>query len=378
MDTPFFRECMSYKHFSDLKRFLHFSNNETFDTDVHPNPKLNKIYHVFDYLTTKFKSMYTMERDVTIDESLMLYESRLSWIQYIPLKRVRFGIKFYLLCESKSGYVCDMIIYTGKGTKMNKKYEHLPNSSQIVMTLLEPLLGKGYCLTTDNFYTSPQLAELLLNHKTRKLQKGQVSAYKRGKVLAMKWKDKRDVCLLSTIHSAKTCTVERRRKSVTIPELVRDYNLTMRKVDSVDQSLCNYSLLRKIGKRYFEKLFSHLLELTIWNAFIVYNITGHKKKSLDLIEESIEKYKKTSIKSKGRPSSEDTPLRLSARHFPDIVPDTEKKKNAARLCVVCSRRKNESGKKIRKESRYFCKEYDVGLCAVPCYKIYHTKYNYTS
>ena len=187
-----------------------------------------------------------MEREVTMDESLMLNKGRLSWIQYIPLKRARFGIKFYLLCKSKSGCVYDMIIYTGKETKTNKKYEHLPISSQIVMTLLEPLFGKGYCLTTDNFYTSPQLAELLLSHKTdcygtvkisrkeipaqlktRKLQKGQVSAYRRGKVLAMKWKDKRDVCLLSTIHSAKTCTVERRRKSVTIPEFVRDYNLTM-------------------------------------------------------------------------------------------------------------------------------------------------------
>ena len=50
----------------------------------------------------------------------------------------------------------------------------------------------------------------------------------------------------------------------------------------------------------------------------------------------IAKYKKTSIKSKERPSSEDTPLRFSARYFPDIVPATEKKKNAARLCVVCS------------------------------------------
>ena len=136
-------------------------------------------------------------------------------------------------------------------------------------------------------------------------------------------------------------------------------------VDRVDQGLCN-SLLRKRGKKYFKKLFSHLLELTIWNAFIFYNKTGHKK-SLDLI-------KKTSIMSKGRPSSKDTPLRVSARHFPDIVPATEKKKNAAGLCVVCSCRKNESGKKIRKESRYFCKECDVGLRVVLCFKIYHTKY----
>ena len=169
---------------------------------------------------------------------------------------------------------------------------------------------------------------------------------------------------------------------MTIPELVRDYNLTIGGVDCVDQGFCNYSLLRKKGKRYFKKLFSHLLELTIWNAFILYNKTGHKKNSLDfrlnLIEESKAKYKKTSIKSKGRPSSEDTPFRLSARHFPDIVPATEKKKNTATLCVVCSRRKNESGKKIRKKSRYFCKECDVRLCVVPCFKIYHIKYNYTS
>ena len=151
-------------------------------------------------------------------------------------------------------------------------------------------------------------------------------------------------------------------------------------VDRVDQGLCNYSLLQKRGKRYLKKLFFHLLELTIWNAFILYNKTGPKKKSLDfrldLIEESRAMYKKTSIKSKGRPSLEDTPLRLSARHFPDIVPATEKKKNAARLFVICSRRKNESGKKIRKESRYFCKECDIGLCVVPCFKIYHTKYMY--
>ena len=95
-----------------------------------------------------------MERDVTIDESLMLYKGRLGWIQYIPSKRARFGIKFYLLCESKSDYVYDMIIYTGKGKRMNKKYEHLPIFSLIVMTLLEPLLGKGYCLTTDKFCIS--------------------------------------------------------------------------------------------------------------------------------------------------------------------------------------------------------------------------------
>ncbi|GFU17576.1 activating signal cointegrator 1 [Nephila pilipes] len=34
------------------------------------------------------------------------------------------------------------------------------------MTLTEPLLNKGYCLTMDNYYTSPKLANICLSNKT--------------------------------------------------------------------------------------------------------------------------------------------------------------------------------------------------------------------
>ncbi|GBL65765.1 hypothetical protein AVEN_100678-1 [Araneus ventricosus] len=40
------------------------------------------------------------------------------------------------------------------------------STTNIVMTLLEDLIDKGYCVTLDNFYTSPELAELLLSHRT--------------------------------------------------------------------------------------------------------------------------------------------------------------------------------------------------------------------
>ena len=166
IETAFFGQCMSYKRFQALKRHLHFSDNAQFDAETHPNSKLNKIFPVYELLVRKFQSLYMPGRDVTIDESLMLYKGRLGWVQYIPLKRARFGIKLFLLCESKSGYVWSMIIYTGKGTQLNPLYEGMPVSSQVVLSLMQPLLGNEHCVITDNFYTSPQLVDHLINNDT--------------------------------------------------------------------------------------------------------------------------------------------------------------------------------------------------------------------
>lgn len=156
---------MTGKRFERIKQYLHFSNNNDFDPN-NPCPKLNKIWDVYENLNNKFKILITPEKLVTLDESLLLYKGRLGWVQYIPLKRARFGIKTYLLCESKTGYVYSFIIYTGKGTVLDQEFADLPASSQIVVTLMKPLLNKGYCLTMDNFYNSPQLADLLIQNKT--------------------------------------------------------------------------------------------------------------------------------------------------------------------------------------------------------------------
>ncbi|KAG0432283.1 hypothetical protein HPB47_020973 [Ixodes persulcatus] len=38
--------------------------------------------------------------------------------------------------------------------------------TRVVLKLLEPLLGKGYCVTIDNFYTSPELVDALIKNCT--------------------------------------------------------------------------------------------------------------------------------------------------------------------------------------------------------------------
>lgn len=394
--TPFFASCMSRNRFEAIHQNIHFSNNDEFDEVTHPNPKLNKIWPVYEKLVSKFQELVVPEKNLSIDESLLLYKGRLGWIQYIPLKRARFGIKTYLLCESKSGYVWNFIIYTGKQTNLDKDYENLPISSQVVMTLSKPLLEKGYCITMDNFYNSPQLADLLITKKTdvygtlkltrkevpselkkKKLKKGEVVAFQRGKVCVLKWKDKKDVSLISTIHTNTCVEVEKPREIIIKPKVVIDYNDTMGGVDRVDQHLADYNLPRKRGKKYYKKIFFHLLDLALWNSFVLYRKTGGTKSALvyrlDLIKQIMEKYHRTEFSSrKGRPSSQPTPLRLTGRHFPECIPATEKKQFPTRQCGVCCRVRDARGKKVRKETRYYCPICDVPLCVTPCFRVYHT------
>ncbi|XP_046679535.1 uncharacterized protein LOC124366956 isoform X3 [Homalodisca vitripennis] len=73
---------------------------------------------------------------------------------------------------------------------------------------------------------------------------------------------------------------------------------------------------------------------------------------------------------KKRLTAEEDILRLIQRHFPEYVPPTEKKAGPSRRCIVCSKRN------VRRESRYQCSDCDIGLCAAPCFKVFHTEKNY--
>ncbi|KAM5148797.1 piggyBac transposable element-derived protein 4-like [Mantella aurantiaca] len=105
LETPFFGTVMTEYRFSLIMKFLHFTNNEEFDETTHPAPKLKKIWEVFQMVVKNFQQTYVPKRDISIDESLMAYKGRLSWIQYIASKRARFGIKSYMLCESSTNYI---------------------------------------------------------------------------------------------------------------------------------------------------------------------------------------------------------------------------------------------------------------------------------
>ena len=104
-----------------------------------------------DHLFEKFQEVYVPTCNVSIDESLLLWKGRLSFKQYIPLKRARFGVKSFMLCED-SGYTFSFKIYTGRENVAPQ--QELSLSERVVVDLMQPLLQKGYHLYNDNWYTS--------------------------------------------------------------------------------------------------------------------------------------------------------------------------------------------------------------------------------
>ncbi|CAL1278575.1 unnamed protein product [Larinioides sclopetarius] len=231
LNTPYLKELMSEKRFSIIMKFLHFSNNETIDLRTHPQPGLRNIYEVYDAINRKFKSSYVPEKDISVDESVLLYKGRLGYKQYLPNKRARFGIKFYQLCESSSGYIWNSLIYTGKDMPLWTESSNYKSTTNIVMTLLKDQLDKGYCVTLDNFYTSPELAELLISHRTDlygtlrpnimgvpeeikkgTLKKGEIVGFQKGKICIMKYMDKKPICILSTVHNTEIVEQDKKRK----------------------------------------------------------------------------------------------------------------------------------------------------------------------
>ena len=78
---------------------------------------------------------------------------RIAFLQYLPKKPTRFGIKVWVISESKTGYVLDFQIYTGA---TNDVLKH-GLGYRVVMDLIEQYQHKGHCLFVDNFYTSPKL-----------------------------------------------------------------------------------------------------------------------------------------------------------------------------------------------------------------------------
>jgi hypothetical protein len=57
--------------------------------------------------------MYVPEKEMSVDEGMTAWKDWFIFKVYMSAKPHRYGIKDYLICESQSGYICNMEVYTG-------------------------------------------------------------------------------------------------------------------------------------------------------------------------------------------------------------------------------------------------------------------------
>ena len=97
-----------------------------------------------------------------VDEVIVKFKRRVIFKQYIPKKRKSFGIKMYKLCGSSS-YTYDMDVYLGKDGQ--RAEQHLTATHATVTNLTRRVEGVGHKLYMDNFFSSPDLYDNLIQKK---------------------------------------------------------------------------------------------------------------------------------------------------------------------------------------------------------------------
>jgi len=154
----------------------------------------------------------------------------------------------------------------------------------------------------DNWYSSPSLANYLHKRKTnvtgtvRKNRKGMPSLIAKLKVrqtesqhtnniLVVKWKDRRDVFMLTTQFEDKMVHVGKND---------HQGNKIMKPVDKTNMLLSSVECIRRTIK-WYKKLFLHLINLSLLNAYSAYKTCSGLKISLadfqfQLIRKIFKKY----------------------------------------------------------------------------------------
>lgn len=97
-----------------------------------------------------------------------------------------------------------------------------------------------------------------------KLKVGEVQSANTKRMMALKWLDRREVFMLSSLHDSSLLNTNKsNRKSGEIikkPKCVVNYNKCMGSIDKCDMLLSSVEFVRKTTK-WYKKLFFHLVDL---------------------------------------------------------------------------------------------------------------------
>ena len=148
---------ISRKRFLEVKRYLHFVDN----TKLIPHgkdgyDKLGKIKPVIEAVREKSIKNFMPHRESSIDEAMIRFKGRSSLKQYLPMKPIKRGIKVWVRADSHNGYISEFYIY-----KDNIITQNL--GEKVVEKLSRTLVGGNYHLYFDNYFTSVELLEKLLD-----------------------------------------------------------------------------------------------------------------------------------------------------------------------------------------------------------------------
>ena len=156
----------------------------------------------------------------------------------------------------------------------------------------------------------------------------------------------------------------------------------MRGVDRGDQLIGNYNVGRRSTK-WWKRCFSHLIECSLLNAYILDSLTEHAQAKrdfltfrLDVAQKLIKTFssRKAAGRSSGGKYTQVERLNPQLGHWPT----SSKRKLECAVCSTKWAKLHLSRSELRHESRIKCSRCNVHLCIEgrQCYKKYHTNLQY--
>ncbi|KOB64858.1 putative piggybac transposable element-derived, partial [Operophtera brumata] len=226
-------------------------------------------------------------------------------------------------------------------------------------------------LVTDNYYTSVHLARYLKEHGTdfcgtvRKnrrhlppdvvnavLKKGEIAAKQNSFLTVLKWKDQRDVLVMSTCHD-HGMQMSTGFRPILKPNIVLEYNRGKKGIDIADQLASYNSPVRKTCF-WYKKIAGDLMSICVINAILINNDLHPRNKLTvlrghEIIIKLLLKFQvpvpSGSVSSphtpRSRSSLNEPPSRLS--HSLTKIPRRDPKKIQRKRCTGCYKMLVEEG-----------------------------------
>ncbi|XP_048576402.1 piggyBac transposable element-derived protein 2-like [Nematostella vectensis] len=292
--------------FFAILRYLHLCDNTTAPARGSAEFKPYKAKPFIDIIQAKcldnFEAYFATKGELSIDEAMIKYKGRLSFVQYMPMKPTKRGIKVFCLCDASSGYMITSSIYTGK----NPNQRDGGSVNKIVTELVSPIKNCGYFVFMDNYFSSGGLfrehqiyacGTLRKNRsdfppclKNVKLANQGDSAFAhKGNTVVVLWRNKaanKPVTVLSTVCEAGgDDTVTRRRKingqftqvEINRPPSVSLYCKHMGGVDLSDQHRSYYTVSSRRHVKWWKYLFYFYMDISIINAWQLHGQSAEAK-----------------------------------------------------------------------------------------------------
>lgn len=408
---PPIADVMPRNRFDQIKNFLHFNDNDNIKKrGTEGYDKLFKVRPLIDALK---KNFLKVEPHIcqSIDEIMIPSKASSPLRQFNRNKPHRFGIKV----EGRAGadgILHDFQIYSGKSDKDPTGPWGV--SGDVVVKLSDSLPADcQFFIFADNWFSSYALAKHVATrglHYTGTIRPNRIPGNtlktdadlkKEGRgaydsrvsedgIHVIKWMDNKPISLISTYCGVEPLdevkrwsTSEKRFATVSRPDVVRQYNQFMGGIDLNDYLVALYRT--SVGtKRYYMRIFFHLLDVSVVNAWLLYrrHMTQSNLVALTLLNFRLEiaqtliSYGKNVVKHRGRPPINTAKVAKAPVFVSKIAPPVEIRFDGIGHWPVEVRRERCLLCKKRGSFTFFkCCKCDVPLCLKKGRNCFHEFHN---